>query len=86
MKKINQIFQKCDPNSLRLRLTAGFAAFSILGLGSLACWTGWRMQQILIESHKKNIEEIATTIPRDIEMMSRMGSEEKAISQAKGKH
>ena len=73
---------KLDFNSLRLRLTAGVAAFSILGLGSLASWTGWRMQQILIESHKKNIEEIATTIPRDIEMMSKMGSEEKAISQA----
>jgi signal transduction histidine kinase len=73
---------KFDFNSLRLRLTAGVAAFSILGLGSLASWTGWRMQQILIESHKKNIEEIATTIPRDVEMLSRMGSEEKAVSQA----
>ncbi|MGB6295398.1 MAG: ATP-binding protein [Rivularia sp. (in: cyanobacteria)] len=73
---------KFDFNSLRLRLTAGVAAFSILGLGSLASWTGWRMQQILIESHKTNIEEIATTIPRDVEMLSRMGSEEKAVSQA----
>jgi len=73
---------KLDFNSLRLRLTAGVAAFSILGLGSLASWTGWRMQQILIENHKKNIEEIATTIPRDVEMMSKMGSEEKAISEA----
>ena len=73
---------KLDFNSLRLRLTAGVAAFSILGLGSLATWTGWRMQQILIESHKKNIEEIATTIPRDVEMLSKMGSEEEAISQA----
>ncbi len=72
---------KLDFNSLRLRLTAGVAAFSILGLGSLASLTGWRMQQILIESHKKKIEEIATTIPRDVEMMSKMGSEEKAISE-----
>ncbi|MBV6627199.1 MAG: two-component sensor histidine kinase [Rivularia sp. (in: Bacteria)] len=73
---------KFDFNSLRLRLTAGVAAFSILGLGSLASWTGWRMQRILIENHKKNIEEIATTIPRDVEMLSKMGSEEKAISEA----
>ncbi len=29
---------KLDFNSLRLRLTAGVAAFSILGLGSLATW------------------------------------------------
>ena len=73
---------KLDFNSLRLRLTAGVAAFSILGLGSLAFWTGWKMQQILIDSHKKNIEEIATRIPRDVEMLSRMGSEQEAISQA----
>jgi heavy metal sensor kinase len=73
---------KFDFNSLRLRLTAGVAAFSILGLGSLATWTGWRMQQILIESHKKNIEEIATRIPRDVEMLSDMVPEEKAITQA----
>ena len=73
---------KLDFNSLRLRLTAGVAAFSILGLGSLASWTGWKMQNILIDSHKKNIEEIATRIPRDVEMLSKMGSEEEAISQA----
>ncbi len=73
---------KFDPNSLRLRLTAGVAAFSILGLGSLASWTGWRMQQILIENHKKNIEEIATQIPRDAEMLSKMVPQEEAISQA----
>ncbi len=73
---------KLDFNSLRLRLTAGVAAFSILGLGSLASWTGWRMQQILIESHKKNIEEIATQIPRDVEMLSKMVPQEQAISQA----
>ncbi len=47
MRQINQIFQKIDPNSLRLRLTAGVAAFSILGLGSLSCWTSWKMQKIL---------------------------------------
>ncbi|MEA5598484.1 sensor histidine kinase [Rivularia sp. UHCC 0363] len=82
MKRINKLIKKIDPNSLRLRLTAGVAAFSILGLGSLASWTGWRMQQILIESHKKNIEEIATQVPHDVEMLSKMVPQEKAISQA----
>ena len=72
---------KLDFNSLRLRLTAGVAAFSILGLGSLATWTGWRMQHILIDSHKKNIEEIATKVPHNLEMLSKMGSQEKALSQ-----
>ncbi|MEL6457388.1 MAG: ATP-binding protein [Cyanobacteria bacterium J06621_15] len=73
---------KLDFNSLRLRLTAGVAAFSILGLGSLASWTGWKMQQILIESHKKNIEEIATTVPRDAELYSKMATREQALAQA----
>ena len=81
MKKINQIFQKCDPNSLRLRLTAGFAAFSFLGLGSLACWTGWRMQQILIEGHKKNLEKIATRVPHNVEMLNKMAPKEEVVSQ-----
>ncbi|MEM9922577.1 MAG: HAMP domain-containing sensor histidine kinase [Cyanobacteria bacterium P01_D01_bin.50] len=81
MKKINQIFQKCDPNSLRLRLTAGFAVFSILGLGSLASWTGWRMQQILIEGHKKNLEKIATRVPNNIEMLNKMTPKQEVLSQ-----
>jgi len=72
---------KIDLNSLRFRLTAGVAVFSILGLGSLASWTGWKMQQILIDSHKKNIEEIATEIPRDLQMLSEMIPQEQAISQ-----
>ncbi len=76
------IIKKLDFNSLRLRLTAGVAAFSILGLGSLASWTGWRMQQILIENHKKNIEEIATRIPRDAELYSKMAPPDKALAQA----
>ncbi|MEB3218229.1 MAG: ATP-binding protein [Nostocales cyanobacterium 94392] len=78
---MNKILPKIDFNSLRLRLTAGVAVFSILGLGSLASWTGWKMQQILIDSHKKNIEEIATVIPRDLQMLSEMVPQEQAISQ-----
>ncbi len=76
------MFKKIDFNSLRVRLTAGVAAFSILGLGSLASWTSWRMQQILIESHKKNIEEIAARIPRDAELYNKMLPQTEALSKA----
>jgi heavy metal sensor kinase len=48
---------------LRVRLTIGVAAVSALGLGSLAIWTSWKMQHILIDSHKENIEQIATRFP-----------------------
>jgi len=27
----------------------------MLGLGSVALWTSWKMQQILIDSHKQNV-------------------------------
>ena len=79
---MNKLIKKIDFNSLRFRLTAGVAAFSILGLGSLASWTGWRMQKILIENHKNNIEEIATRVPRDTELYLKMASQKKALSQA----
>ncbi len=63
MNQIKKILKKIDPFSLRVRLTIGVAAVSALGLSSLAIWTSWKMQQILIESHKHNIEQIATRFP-----------------------
>ncbi len=48
------------------------AAFSTLVLGSLATWTSWKMQQILIDSHKQNIEQIAQRIPQDVQLYSEM--------------
>lgn len=72
MNQINKILPKLDPFSLRVRLTIGIAAFSTLGLGSLAIWTSWKMQQILINSHKYNIEQIADRLPRDVQIYSEM--------------
>lgn len=74
MNQINKILPKIDPFSLRVRLTIGIAAFSTLGLGSLAIWTSWKMQQILINSHKYNIEQIADRLPRDVQIYSEMMS------------
>jgi len=34
--------------------------FSMLGLGSRP-WTSWKMQQILIDSHKQNVLDIAAS-------------------------
>jgi signal transduction histidine kinase len=69
---ISRIFTKINPSSLRVRLTIGIAVFSALGLGSLAIWTGWKMQQLLINSHKENIEQIASRLPLDVEVYSQM--------------
>src|SRR5919202_295742 len=61
-----------DPSSLQFRLTAEIAALFVLGLGSVAIWTSWKMQQILITTHKQNVEYIAGRFPRDIELYSEM--------------
>jgi hypothetical protein len=55
-----------------VRLSVGIAAISSVGLGSVAIGTSWQMQQILIESHKQNIEYITERLPRDVELYSEM--------------
>lgn len=61
-----------DPSSLQFRLTLEIAALSILGLGSVAIWTSWKMQQILIATHTQGVEYIASRFPRDVELYSEM--------------
>ena len=70
---INQIKRRhLDPSSLQLRLTLEITALSVLGLGSVAVWTSWKMQQILIATHMQNVEYIAARFPRDVELYSEM--------------
>ncbi len=69
---IAQAWKRTDPSSLQFRLTAGVVTFSILGLGSVASWTSWKLQQILIDSHKQNVLDIAERFPQDVEVYSKM--------------
>lgn len=69
---IAQVWKRTDPSSLQFRLTAGVVAFSILGLGSVAFWTSWKLQQILIDSHKQDVLDIAKRFPQDVEVYSKM--------------
>jgi len=70
---INQFQRRhLDPSSLQLRLTVEIAALSVLGLGSVAIWTSWKMQQILIATHTQSVEYIAARFPRDVELYSEM--------------
>jgi heavy metal sensor kinase len=70
--QFKQILPQIDPFSLRVRLTVGVAAVSALGLGSLSIWTSWKMQQLLINSHKNNIQEIAERLPHDVKLYNEM--------------
>lgn len=82
MKQINQIWQKFDIFSLRLRLILGIALVSTLALGGLATWTSWKMQQILINNHKYNIAKIADRLPRDVQLYNEMMSVETSLQKA----
>ncbi len=68
---ISQTWKRTDPFSLQFRLTIGVVAFSILGLGSVVLWTNWRIQQILIDSHKQHALVIAEGFPQDVEFYSK---------------
>lgn len=61
-----------DFNSLRVRLTLGVALLSALGLGSVAVWMSWRMQQILIMTHKQSATYVVERFPHDVEIYSQM--------------
>ena len=61
-----------DRSSLQFRLTLEIAMLSVLSLGSVAAWTSWKMQDILITTHTQNVKYIATRFPRDVELYSDM--------------
>lgn len=70
---IRHIQQKhLDPASLQFRLTVEITLLSILGLSSVAVWTSWKMQQLLITTHTERVEYIAARFPHDVELYSEM--------------
>ena len=72
-RAIHQVKQRhFDLSSLQFRLTVEIALLSILGLSSVAVWTSWKMQQLLITTHTQSVEYIATRFPRDVELYSEM--------------
>ncbi|MEA5624300.1 HAMP domain-containing sensor histidine kinase [Nostoc sp. UHCC 0251] len=82
MNQIRKFWINIDPFSLQSRLTVGIAGFSALVLGSLATWTSWKMQQILVDSHKYNIEQIAKRLPQDVQIYSEMMQPETGLQKA----
>jgi hypothetical protein len=61
-----------NPASLQFRLTLEVSLLSMLGLSSVAVWTSWKMQQLLITTHTQQVEYIANRFPRDVELYSEM--------------
>lgn len=80
--KATQVSLNIDLSSLRLRLTVGVAAVSAFGLGSVTVWTSWTAQNILVNTHKQNVEFIADRFPQDVEVYSEMVSVESGMQRA----
>jgi heavy metal sensor kinase len=57
-------------SSLQFRLTIEIALLSTLGLGGVAVWTSWKMQQLAIAIHTQRVEYITTRFSRDVELYS----------------
>ncbi|MDJ0650102.1 MAG: HAMP domain-containing sensor histidine kinase [Xenococcaceae cyanobacterium MO_188.B19] len=76
------LWHKFDPSSLKVRLTLGIAIASVCSLGGLAIWTGMRMQQILIATHKDDIKYIAERFADHVEIYSDMVSLEEGTQRA----
>lgn len=74
MQKIKKLWQKIDPFSLQVLLTTGTTVAFAVGVGGIVLWTTWQMQQILIDGHKQNIEQIAERVPGEVEVYSEMYS------------
>jgi signal transduction histidine kinase len=82
LARVSTNFKKIDFLSLRVRLTLGVAIVSALGLGSVAIWMSWKMQQILVTTHKQTIQYIAARFPHDVEIYSEMVPLETGLQKA----
>ncbi|NJL91347.1 MAG: HAMP domain-containing histidine kinase [Coleofasciculaceae cyanobacterium SM2_1_6] len=85
-KVINNLFgRRISPTSLQFRLTIELVTISIISLGSVSIWAGWRMEQTLIASHKQLLEYIATRFPEQVEMYMEEGGLEVGIERTTNK-
>jgi heavy metal sensor kinase len=66
--------KRISTSSLQFRLTLELVALSIVGLGGVAFWAGWQMEQNLVAAHKQTLEYIAMRFPDQIQLYSEMGT------------
>ncbi len=71
-----------DWRSLQVRLTLGVAMVSVIGVGSVAFWTAWKTQQILIASHKQFTQDVGERFPNDVQLYSDMMPVDEALQKA----
>lgn len=67
------ISRRISTSSLQFRLTLELVTLSVIGLGSVAVWAGWQLEQNLVAVHKQTLEYIARRFPEQLELYSDMG-------------
>ena len=65
--------------SLKFQLTLGITIFSALSLASVTTWTSWRMQKLLVDSHKYKIQDLAEKFSHEVTVYTEMMSRDSAI-------
>lgn len=79
----NAIWKKwIDPRSLQFQLGITLASLIAMGLSGVALWTTWRVQQILIDSHKASIVGIGERITQDVTLYEEMMPVDEAMQRA----
>lgn len=73
--------QQISTASLQFRLTLELVGISILGLGSVAFWASWHMEQHLIAAHKQTLNYIALHFPDQVAFYSESTSIETGLEQ-----
>lgn len=80
-----RISKRISPTSLQFRLTVELITISIISLGSVSIWAGWRMEHTLIASHKNLLEYIATRFPEQVEVYMEEGGIKAGIERTTNK-
>lgn len=77
-RTVGPMWKPINPYSIQFRLTVGIGLASVLGIGGIAGWTSWRMQQILLAGHKQNTVNVAERFDQDLELylMDKMSLDE----------
>lgn len=78
-RRLHSFLQTPDFNSIRFRLTAGVVLASALGIGSVAGWLNWRMQQTLLSGHEEAVASLAQRLEEDVELYEDMMTTQEAV-------
>jgi signal transduction histidine kinase len=68
-----------DSNSMQTRLTVGVVLASLMGIGTMVLWMGWRMQGIFINDHKQRTSLMADRFQEDARYYAEMMPTEEAL-------